>query len=189
MCTVVCGGGNAGPVSPRSDRRGHSHCAACAVCPSLDSGTHGGPCRRAGSPSLGRRYATGRKRWGLRRDRYRLGVIAEPTVTVTGAREPAAHSSFTSGLSRPGRASVRSRSTLAGHSPRHWPAVRASSRFSHATGGVLTGPRPAPAAELGRTGLPADSDHASAGAAGRAPRTGGAGRRQPALGVKVSDRD
>ena len=49
--------------------------------PSRDSGTHGGPCRRAGSPPLGRRYTPGRKRWGLRRDRYRLGVIAEPTVT------------------------------------------------------------------------------------------------------------
>jgi hypothetical protein len=148
MCTVVRGGGSAGPVSPRSVRRGHRYCAACAACPSLDSGTHGGPCRRAGSPPLGRRYAPGCKRRGLRRDRYRLGVIAEPTVSVTGARAPAVHSSLPSGQRRPGREPGRFRPMFAGH----YPSVRASSRFSRAAGGVLTGPRPAPAAGLGRAG-------------------------------------
>jgi hypothetical protein len=62
-------------------------------------------------------------------------------------------------------------------------------RFSRAAGGVLTGPRPAPAAGLGRAGQPGDSDYAPAGAAGRAPRTAGAGRRQPEPSVKVSVRD
>jgi hypothetical protein len=60
------------------------------------------------------------------------------------------------------------------------PSVRASSRFSQAAGGVLTGPRPAPAAGLGRAGRPGDSDYSSAGAAGRTPRIAEAGRREPA---------
>jgi hypothetical protein len=188
MRTAVRSGGCAGPVSPRSDRRADRHCAACAACPSLDSGTHGGPCRRAGSPTLGRRHAPGRKRRGPRRDRYRLGVIAEPTVAVTGGPRTGGAQFASVGPQPTGPGVGWSRTTPAGHST----ALAGSPGLEPNQSGRrrgTDGPRPAPAAGLGRTGLPMDSDHASAGAAGRAPRTAGAGRRQPELGVKVSDRD
>jgi hypothetical protein len=52
----------------------------------------------------------------------------------------------------------------------------AAIRASQAAGGALTGPRPAPAAASGRVDrAPDDSDHASAGAAGRGLRADGSG--------------
>jgi hypothetical protein len=64
--------------------------------------------------------------------------------------------SLPSGQCRPGREPERHRPKFAGH----YPAARAQCRFSRAAGGVLTGPRPAPAAGLGRAGWPGDSDYA-----------------------------
>ena len=163
----------AGAGSPRSDRRGRHMLSRTCGSPSRHSGTRGGPGRRAGSPPLDRRYAPGRTRWGLRRGRYRLGVIAEPTVSVSGPayRRSSDHSRRASAdrVGNLGDLSLLSRVTTRQPGPG---AVSVGPQV-----GALTGPWPAPAAGLRRAGRAGGPGYATDGAAGRARTTAGAGRR------------